>query len=77
LAKEGDADVPDDTGQPSIVFSESLISETTYTVQSGDTLRAIAERFGSSIEAIAERNNISDPDLIFEGQILQIPIGGG
>lgn len=47
-----------------------------YEVQPGDTLSSIAQRFGSSVEAIAERNSIPDPDRIFAGQILRIPIGG-
>ncbi len=45
----------------------------TYTVQEGDTLSAIAERFNTTVEAIAEANNITDPNLIYVGQVLTIP----
>ena len=50
----------------------------TYTVQSGDTLSAIAERhFGraSRWHAIfeANRDQIDDPDLIRPGQVLRLP----
>ncbi len=45
----------------------------TYTVQEGDTLSAIAERFNTTVEAIAEANNIADPNLIYVGQVLTIP----
>ncbi|MER7015542.1 transglycosylase family protein [Saccharopolyspora sp. NPDC000359] len=45
-----------------------------YTVQLGDTLSKIGEKFGVSYQQIAERNSdiISDPNLIFPGQQLDI-----
>ena len=48
----------------------------TYTVVSGDTLWAIAERFygdGSKYQQIADASGISNPDLIHPGQVLTIP----
>jgi hypothetical protein len=48
----------------------------TYTVISGDTLWAIAERFygdGSKYQEIANASGISNPDLIYPGQVLTIP----
>jgi nucleoid-associated protein YgaU len=48
----------------------------TYTVESGDTLWAIAERFygdGNKYQAIAEASGISNPDLIHPGEVLTIP----
>lgn len=49
----------------------------TYTVQQGDTLRAIAGRFSHcSYEELARHNNISNPDMIYPGQNLQVPGGG-
>ncbi|OBK21816.1 lectin [Mycobacterium asiaticum] len=48
----------------------------TYTVVSGDTLWAIAERFygdGSKYQVIADASNIPNPDLIHPGQVLTIP----
>jgi nucleoid-associated protein YgaU len=51
------------------------------TVQQGDTLRSIAARFeGVSFEEIARHNNIQNPDLIYPGQVLNVPVrrqGGG
>lgn len=48
----------------------------TYTVQPGDTLGAIAQQFGVTVEAIAAANNIADPDFIDVGQVLIIPEPG-
>jgi LysM repeat protein len=47
----------------------------TYVVQRGDTLSAIAQRFGTTAEALARANNISDPRRLQVGQRLTIPEG--
>lgn len=44
----------------------------TYTVRYGDTLSDIAARFGTSYQYIAQINGISNPNLIYTGQILKI-----
>jgi LysM repeat protein len=51
---------------------------TTYTVQSGDTLSAIAKKFlGNANDYMeifnANRDQLSDPDKIKPGQVLKIP----
>jgi LysM repeat protein len=43
-------------------------------VAAGDTLLAIARRFGVSVEALSEANGITDPDLVLVGQRLVIPL---
>ncbi len=48
-----------------------------YTVQRGDTLNAIARRFGVTVQAIMAASGISNPNLIFVGQVLNIPGAGG
>ncbi len=45
----------------------------THRVQAGDTLRSIANQFGTTIERLMEANALDDPDLIRVGSILQIP----
>ena len=47
--------------------------KTIYVVRSGDTLSQIALDFGTTVNAIAIRNNISNVNLIYPGQILIIP----
>jgi LysM repeat protein len=44
-----------------------------YTVQVGDTLSGISQFYGASVEAVADANGISNPDLIITGQLLSIP----
>ena len=46
----------------------------TYTVQLGDTLSEIAERFGVPVAAIAHANGLADVHFIVEGQMLTIPV---
>lgn len=45
------------------------------TVQPGDTLRGIARQVGASFEEIARMNGIQNPDLIYPGQVLNVPGG--
>jgi LysM repeat protein len=45
----------------------------TYKVKSGDTLSAIAARFGTSVKVLANLNHISDPSKIHVGQGLKLP----
>ena len=45
----------------------------TYVVQAGDTLSEIAEQYGISYQALAQINQISDPNLIYPGQTLRVP----
>lgn len=48
----------------------------TYTVRSGDTLSGIAARYGISYQTLAAYNGIRNPDLIYPGQQIIIPLGG-
>ncbi|MBT0899025.1 LysM peptidoglycan-binding domain-containing protein, partial [Streptococcus lutetiensis] len=44
----------------------------TYTVRSGDTLSSIAAKFGTNYQALASLNGISNPNLIYVGQVLRV-----
>ncbi len=52
----------------------SADASTNYTVQSGDSVWAISQKFGSSIDAIENANQIQN-HLILPGQTLVIPDG--
>lgn len=49
--------------------------EITHVVGAGEVLGQIALEYDVSEEAILERNDLDDPDLIWEGQTLVIPAG--
>src|SRR5579875_2739482 len=55
------------------------LSSTTYVVQTGDNLTTIAQRFGTSVQALAAANGLSDPNYVQAGTTLQLPgaAGGG
>jgi murein DD-endopeptidase MepM/ murein hydrolase activator NlpD len=55
---------------------EPTVSTTTYIVQPGDTLSLIARRYNTTVQAIAELNDILNPNLIHVGQRLIIPSAG-
>lgn len=44
----------------------------TYQVQPGDTLSEIALRFDTTVDDLASKNHIDNPDLIYPGQLLVI-----
>lgn len=43
------------------------------TVQAGDTPGAIAQRFGTTVEALERLNAIQGPDRVFAGHTLEVP----
>ncbi|HXF70020.1 MAG TPA: LysM peptidoglycan-binding domain-containing protein [Thermoflexus sp.] len=48
----------------------------THVVQPGETLFRIALRYGTTVQAIVEANNLINPDFIVPGQRLVIPTTG-
>ena len=44
----------------------------TYTVRAGDNLSAIAAKYGTTYQALAAKNGIANPNLIYPGQVLKI-----
>ena len=51
----------------------TAVPASTYVVEQGDTLAAIAQRFGVSVAALQAVNEIEDPNQIVIGQVLVIP----
>ena len=47
-----------------------------YTVQAGDTLSAIARRFGLSVTDLIAANQLANPNTLHKGQVLNIPAPG-
>ena len=66
---------PTDTG---VIITSTLpvtatIETVAYRVKAGDTLGALAAQFNISVGDIMTVNGLTDPDSLYEGQILQIP----
>lgn len=57
---------------PEQVPAEIEMSEMTYTVETGDTLGAIAVKFNVTVAEITAANEISNPDALEVGQVLII-----
>ncbi|MGL5381302.1 LysM peptidoglycan-binding domain-containing protein, partial [Clostridium sp.] len=63
-------------GQTLKVYSQNAPSSggfnSTYVVQSGDTLSEIAAKFNTTVNELASINGISDPNLIYPGEVLKV-----
>ncbi|WP_342373737.1 LysM peptidoglycan-binding domain-containing protein [Myxococcus stipitatus] len=46
-----------------------------HSIQRGDTLGKLAQKFQTSVQALAKANNLKDPNLIIAGKSLRIPDG--
>lgn len=51
----------------------SNIKPNVYIVKKGDTLSKIASRYGLTYQYLASYNNISNPNLIYPGEVINIP----
>lgn len=48
-----------------------------HVVKSGENLFRIAQQYGTTVDAIAQANNITNPSMIYVGQELKIPSESG
>ncbi len=84
----GSATVPDAASNPPAAVAPPTVAPTsqpdaatlpsgprTYVVKPGEGLAAIAQRYGVEWTTIAAANNITDPNRIYAGMVLQIPYG--
>jgi len=71
VATEEALDVP--TALP--VVSLTSTGPLLYTIQEGDTLGAIAQAFGVSVEDLIAVNGLANPDVLSVGQTLIVPVG--
>jgi len=69
----GDAQPAPVNDAPSPTPNTAVDAEEIYVVQPGDSLLAIANRLGVSMQAIMDANNLTNPDFVFSGQRLVIP----
>ena len=55
-----------------IVNVDNPVKTEEYIVRRGDTLSQIAREYNTTVQELVEENNISNPNLIFPGEVLQI-----
>lgn len=67
--------------EPTILSGGLLVTDggdgDTYVVKPGDTLMAIADELGVSVEELIALNDLTDPSRLEVGQVLRIPARGG
>ncbi len=64
---------PRPTPTPAASATPAPVGGRTYTVRPGDTLSAIAARFGTTTSVLVKLNGIADPSLVRVGQVLKLP----
>lgn len=62
---------------PTVAQDDDNANVPLYTIQQGDTLQAIAQRFNTTVEALMRLNLITSPNYLQPGQVLIIPATGG
>ena len=55
---------------------ENYNQDIVYVVQRGDTLSQIARDYGTTVNKLVQLNNINNPNLIFPGERINVPING-
>ena len=56
------------------VFAQSTEAKQVYVVQKGDTLSGISKRFNTSMQKVISTNRLQNPNRIYPGQKLIIPV---
>jgi murein DD-endopeptidase MepM/ murein hydrolase activator NlpD len=59
-----------------VLAASGTLATSSHTVQSGETLSGIAARQGTTVSALAQANDIADPDVVRAGQVLSVPAAG-
>jgi LysM repeat protein len=70
---------------PSLIYAREVLNlpsamipntgSSTYMVQAGNTLSGIAAEFGTTVTALQQANpQITDPNLIYTGEVLNLPV---
>lgn len=70
-------DTPQATQAATATQSSGTSGATTHTVQAGENLFRIALQYGMSYQRLAAYNGITNPNIIYVGQVLNIPADGG
>ena len=71
IIPSSEAKLPTTTPLPENLYAGQRIE---YVIRPGDTLETIAAEFNSTADAIVELNEIEDPNSIYVGQIILVPV---
>ena len=52
------------------MLTPTVVGAEVYTIQPGDTLSRIAAAYGTTVDELAVKNGIEDPNLIYSGDTL-------
>lgn len=74
---DGSAGSTTTTTSVAATTTTALTAVREYTVQPGESLFAIAERFDLSAPALVELNKIKNPDRVSAGTVLKLPPSNG
>lgn len=55
------------------MLTNTLTAVRRHVVEAGETLRTIADSYGTTVEALARVNDLEAPYTIYEGQVLILP----
>lgn len=75
-SEEAEAETTEDAPAPTLTPPTPVASQQKfdiYTVAQGDTLRRIAERYGTTADELVKMNALKRPDHIWVGQRLKVP----
>jgi LysM repeat protein len=65
---------PTEPGNAEPVATLDPATQQIYVIQAGDSLSAVASRFGTTLDAIIQANGLTDPNVVYVGQ--RLIIGG-
>lgn len=63
------------TPAPTQVSNSGTNTQSSYTVQAGDTLYRVAVKFGTTVDTLVQLNNIPNRSVIYIGQQIRLPAG--
>ena len=58
---------------PEVVQAQDSGGQITHTVQAGENLYRISLRYGTTVTALSQANGITNPNMVYVGQVLIIP----
>ena len=68
--------IPDASAPAAPTASAAPASASQYTIVSGDTIAAVAERAGLSVQTVLDANQLGWSSMIYPGQVLTLPGAG-